>query len=231
MDTSLEQFSEKVRLTQSLPVKPSPVTLHGEIVTLRPLDIEKDAELLYLISHGSSFQIGGKFQPEYDANEQIWKLMRAGPFETVSDFRKFLIHEQELPDLLMFTVFDSATNHPIGSVSLINNEPEHLKVEIGWLWFSPIAQRTWANTEACLLLFTHVFSLGYRRFQWKCHVLNHKSREAALKLGFIYELTQQNHTIFKGQSRDTIWFRILDKEWEQVKKNIERRIYPRISIH
>ena len=59
--------------------------------------------------------------------------MKSGPFLTISDFRDFLIHEQEVPNQRIFCVFDSKTNHPVGSVSLISNEPEHLKIEIGWV--------------------------------------------------------------------------------------------------
>lgn len=67
---SMAKLSDAVVSMPSLPVKPSPVTLQGEVVTLRPLNID-DLESLYLISNGSSFRIGEKLQPEYDANELV----------------------------------------------------------------------------------------------------------------------------------------------------------------
>ncbi|HLV37504.1 MAG TPA: GNAT family protein, partial [Spirillospora sp.] len=99
--------------------------------------------------------------------------------------------------------------------------PQHLKVELGNIWYSPIAQRTGANTEAIYLMLEHAFGLGYRRIEWKCDALNERSRRAALHLGFQFEGIQEYHYIVKGRSRDTAWFRMLDREWPDVRQRLE----------
>ena len=108
---------------------------------------------------------------------------------------------------------DRATGAPIGVANLIANQPSHLKIELGSIWYGPIAQRTGASREATQLLLAHVFGLGYRRAEWKCDALNEPSRRAALSYGFTFEGIQDAHYIIKGRNRDTAWYRMLDHEW------------------
>jgi RimJ/RimL family protein N-acetyltransferase len=118
-------------------------------------------------------------------------------------------------------VIDLPTDRPIGVANYLNNMPEHLRVELGSIWYSPIAQRTAANTEATRLMLGHAYALGYRRVEWKCDARNERSRRAALRMGFQFEGIQQQHMIVKGQSRDTAWFRILDHEWPGVQAHLQ----------
>ena len=103
----------------------------------------------------------------------------------------------------------------------MNNSPSHLKIELGGIWYSPIVQKGFANTEATYLMLKHCFELGYRRVEWKCHSLNERSRKAALRMGFKFEGIQESHMIAKNCNRDTAWFRVLDNEWPEVKQNLE----------
>jgi RimJ/RimL family protein N-acetyltransferase len=57
-----------------------------------------------------------------------------------------------------------------------------------------------------------------RRYEWKCNNLNSASKKAALRLGFRFEGVFRQMFIFKGRSRDSAWFSILDKEWPRNKK-------------
>ncbi len=102
----------------------------------------------------------------------------------------------------------------------MNDVPAHLKIELGNIWYSPIAQRTNANLEATYRPLKHAFTLGYRRVEWKCDSLNERSRRA-LGMGFKFEGIQEHHFIIKARNRDTAWFRILDYEWERVKLHLE----------
>ncbi|CAM3405493.1 GNAT family protein [Nocardioides dubius] len=86
-------------------------------------------------------------------------------------------------------------------------------VEIGGILLGRRLQRTAAATEAMYLLARHVFTLGYRRYEWKCDALNAASRAAAERLGFTYEGTFRKAVVYKGRSRDTAWFSIIDDEW------------------
>ncbi len=203
-----------------LPLKPAPVVLAGERVRLEVLDVARDAEILYALTNGSPIDLGGRHVDAYDADELVWRYMGAGPFATLADFQAYL-EALNAANALPLTVFDQATGVQIGSACLINNAPKDLKIELGSISYSPIAQRTGANTEATYLMLAHVFALGYRRAEWKCNALNQRSRRAALRLGFHFEGIQAAHMIVKGRNRDTAWFRILDHEWEGVKRQLE----------
>jgi RimJ/RimL family protein N-acetyltransferase len=68
--------------------------------------------------------------------------------------------------------------------------------------------------------------LGYRRYEWKCDSLNAPSRRAADRLGFVYEGTFRQATIYKGRNRDTAWYSIIDNEWPAVRSAFERWLDP-----
>jgi hypothetical protein len=95
---------------------------------------------------------------------------------------------------------------------------EHSTVDVdscglGHLQFSPLMQRTPVATEAMYLMMKHAFELGYRRYEWKCDALNAASRRAAERLGFTFEGIFRQAIVYKGRSRDTAWYSILDREW------------------
>jgi hypothetical protein len=57
------------------------------------------------------------------------------------------------------------------------------------------------------------FELGYRRYEWKCDVLNARSCAAARRLGFSFEGVFRQATVYKDRNRDTAWFAIIDADW------------------
>jgi RimJ/RimL family protein N-acetyltransferase len=63
------------------------------------------------------------------------------------------------------------------------------------------------------LMMRHAFALGYRRYEWKCDALNAPSRRAAERLGFTFEGIFRQAVVYKGRSRDTAWYSIIDSEW------------------
>ena len=100
-------------------------------------------------------------------------------------------------------------------------------VEMGRVILAPALQKTRAATEAQYLLMKYVFeNLNYRRYEWKCDSLNRPSANAAMRLGFTYEGRFRNHAIYKGRSRDTDWFSIIDSEWPALKKRFENWLAP-----
>lgn len=209
-----------------LPLKPAPVTLQGRYVHLAPLDPARDAAALHAVSNGSLQQLTLRSVEAYDADALIWRYLSGGPFADAAALAAWLRPQVEAPNGLPLSVFDSATGHPIGVANFMANMPEHLKIELGSIWYSPLAQRTHANLETTYLMLAHAFRLGYRRLEWKCDALNERSRRAARRMGFQCEGIQARHYIVKGRSRDTAWFRILDDEWARVKKQLEDMLYP-----
>ena len=60
--------------------------------------------------------------------------------------------------------------------SFMNIEPVHRRLELGNIWYVPMAQKTAANTETIYLMLSKSFDeLRYRRVQWKCDALNARS--------------------------------------------------------
>ena len=204
-----------------LPLTPDPVTLVGTRVRLQPLDLERDVAALHAVSNGRPAALGERRVEAYDPDALIWRYMAGGPFARAEDLGAWLRAQVEAPNVLCLAVFDLATERPVGAATYMANMPEHLKVELGSIWYSPLAQRTCANTEATYLMLRQAFELGYRRVEWMGDKLNQRSRSAALRMGFTFEEIQEYHYIVKGRNRDTAWFRILDREWPAVRAHLE----------
>jgi len=209
----------------TLPLKMTPVTLSGHFVRLEPFVLADHAERLYPLANGEPAKLGERSSAAYDAEALIWRYMASGPFASLAEFINYCAGQENAPDGLCLCVIDQATGAPIGMTNFMNNVPGHLKVELGGIWYTPLAQGTKANSEATYLMLDHAFRLGYRRVEWKCHVLNARSRRAALRLGFQFEGIQESHMIMKGRSRDTAWFRILAHEWPTVAAHLQNMLY------
>jgi RimJ/RimL family protein N-acetyltransferase len=172
--------------------------------------------------HGDSLAaafIGG--EPE------TWAYLPYGPFADRPAFDAWLAPTAAKPDPLFYAVIDRTSGGAVGVASLMRIDPANGVIEIGHIHFSPRLKRSRAGTEALFLLMARVFDeLGYRRLEWKCNALNHRSRQAAQRLGFTYEGTFRQAVIVKGRNRDTAWFSMLDHEWPARKRAFEAWLDP-----
>jgi len=122
---------------------------------------------------------------------------------------------------------DPSTGKAAGLASYLRIMPSVGVIEVGHINYSPQLQKTAAATEAMYLMMRYVFEdLGYRRYEWKCDALNAGSRRAATRLGFTFEGIFRQATMYKGRSRDTAWFSILDSEWPLLKEAFECWLSP-----
>ena len=208
-----------------MPIKPEAVVLEGSFVRLQPLDLARDLAALHAISNGEPVSIGKHHVDAYDPDELIWRYMFDGPFASAAELGDFLAGLDASPNMRPFCVRDFETNHTVGIAAYTNNVPEHLKIELGHIWYTPAVQRTNANLESTYLLLKHAFELGYRRVEWKSDALNERSRRSALRMGFSFEGVQEAHFIIKGRNRDTAWFRMLDRDWSHVRPRLESLLY------
>ena len=184
---------------------PSPVTLAGQYCQLQPLDADRHAQELYQAFHCTA------------DSHRLWTYLFAGPFDSFEKFQLFIATAARSQDPLHFAVTDNQTGKAIGTLSLMRTDAGNGAVEVGHVMFSPLLQRTPLSTEAQFLLMRHVFeTLGYRRYEWKCDHLNVPSRKAALRLGFSFEGIFRQAVVYKGRSRDTAWFSIIDSEWQRL---------------
>lgn len=145
------------------------------------------------------------------------------PYRSLEDFQKAVTTKAESKDLVFSAIINNHNQKPVGWACYMRIDPNNRVIEVGNILFSPSLQRTKAATEAMYLMMKHAFEdLGYRRYEWKCDNLNGPSKRAALRFGFTFEGVFRQHMIYKGRSRDTAWFSIVDTEWPMVKKAFEK---------
>jgi len=186
----------------------------GAFATVAPLDPDRHAAELF------------------DANSEdregvAWTYYNFGPFTTLPEYRAWLDTACGNRDRFYHAIRDNAQGQAVGVAVYQNCVPAMGTIEIGGLVFSPRLQRRPAATEAMYLLMRRVFDeLGYRRYEWKCDALNAPSRAAAQRLGFRYEGLFRQATVYKGRSRDTAWFSIIDREWPALRAAFEQWLDP-----
>lgn len=120
-------------------------------------------------------------------------------------------------DPLFFAVIDEATGRAEGRQALMRIDTTHGVIEIGSIMWGPALQRTRMATEALYLFADYAFSMGYRRFEWKCDDRNLPSKRAAQRFGFKPEGLFRQHMVVKGKNRDTAWFAMTDEDWRRLK--------------
>jgi RimJ/RimL family protein N-acetyltransferase len=187
------------------PPRPTVLALDGTWARLERLDPDRHARAL----HDAS---------ALDTEGRNWTYLPVGPFATFDDYDRWLRAVAVAADPYFFAVLDRATGQPVGVASYLRIDPAAGAIEVGHINFSPRAQRTSVATEAMFLMMRHAFALGYRRYEWKCDALNAPSRVAAERLGFTYEGLFRQATIYKGRSRDTAWYSILDREFPALER-------------
>jgi len=156
-----------------------------------------------------------------------WTYMVMGPFSDQIAFEEYINKAAASEDPLHYAVIDRTSGKAVGTLALMRMDPANGVVEVGSVMFSPLLKRTPFSTEAQFLLMKYVFDeLGYRRYEWKCDSFNEPSRKTAARLGFQFEGTFRQHMLYKGRSRDTSWFSIVDSEWPAIRSALERWLSP-----
>ena len=151
----------------------------------------------------------------------LWTYMPVGPFATLAEITDWITPASKSKDPLFYAIIDKTTHRAVGVASFLRIQPEQGVIEVGFIAFSPLLQRTRGATEAMFLMMQHAFDLGYRRYEWKCDALNAPSRKAAERLGFSYDGLFKKALVYKGRNRDTAWFSILDQDWPHIKAGFE----------
>ncbi len=126
-----------------------------------------------------------------------------------------------------YAVIDKADGKAKGHMWIMEIRPAQGVFEVGCITYSPGMQRTRAGDRSAMYLIgDYGFSLGYRRYEWKCNNRNEPSRRAAQRFGFQYEGLFRQHMVVKGENRDTAWYSILDTEWPARKAAFLRWLDP-----
>ena len=184
----------------------TPITLTGKHVRIEPMT-EAHIPALAEIGVGQGF----------------WHFMLYGNMKTEADMRNWVLdilsRKQDIP----FVVVHLASGRVAGATRYLNIMPNDLGLEIGGTWYGPEFQRTAVNTECKYLLLKYAFeSLGAIRVQLKTDSRNIRSQRAIERIGGVKEGVLRNHMILPdGTIRHSVFYSILDSEWEGVKGRLE----------
>lgn len=193
---------------------PPKTPLEGRYCRLEPIDIDRHAEGLFEAIHE-------------DREGRIWTYLPEKPLTTVATVRDWMARTCLSDDPHFFTIINKRDNTIGGFASYLRINPPVGSIEVGYINFTPRLQKTTAATEAMFLMMQNAFTtLGYRRYEWKCDSLNAGSMRAAKRLGFTYEGTFRQATMYKGRNRDTAWFSILDREWPALRQAFTEWLAP-----
>ena len=185
------------------------VTLQGKYVRLEPIS-EAHVDGLAEIGIGHEF----------------WKFMLYGGMNTKEDFRFFvtdLLEREKAGTDLPFVAIHLPSGRIAGCTRYLNIMPKDKGLEVGGTWYGLDFQRTPVNTECKYLLFSHAFeTLKCIRVQLKTDSLNTRSQTAIERIGAKKEGVLRNHMITpEGRIRHSVFYSIIDTEWEDVKKRLE----------
>ena len=192
-------------------MKIEPLTLTGRFVRLEPLRIEHLDRLC-----------------EVGLEAEIWRWSPE-PITAPEAMKKYVetaLDEQRRGVSLPFVTIEQATGRLVGATRFGNIDAQNRRTEIGWTWITPDRQRTYVNTDAKFLMLSHAFEVWKCiRVEFKTDALNEKSRSAILRLGAKQEGIFRQHMICaSGRLRDSVYFSILDSEWQGVKENLLRKL-------
>jgi len=189
----------------SPPPRPVRLSLEGRWAHVVPLNAS---------AHGS--QLFDALQN--DTTGAGWTYMTHGPYSSLESFMAWLQKAETDQGSMFFAYLNAKTRRAIGFGAFQRITPAAATIEIGGILMSPLMQRTPMSTEAMFLKAAYVFSLGYRRLEWKCDALNAPSNAAAKRLGFSFEGIFRKAMHYKGRSRDTAWYAIIDEDWPRIEQ-------------
>jgi RimJ/RimL family protein N-acetyltransferase len=195
------------------PQRPQQQPLVGRFCTVEPLDMARHARDLFEAN-------------SLDRENRMWTYLFSGPYASFEEYERWLAERAPGTDPLFRAIVSRETGRAVGLGAFMRIDPAMGSIEVGHIAMSPLLQRSPAATEAMYLMMRHAFELGYRRYEWKCDSLNEKSRRAAERLGFTYEGLFRQAIVYKGRSRDTAWYSIIDAEWPRVREAFERWLDP-----
>lgn len=188
----------------------APVTLTGKFIRLEPMT-EAHIPALAEIGVGQDF----------------WHFMLYGDMKTEADMRNWVLDILSRKGDLPFVVIHLASGRVAGATRYLNISPKDRGLEIGGTWYGLEFQRTAVNTECKYLLLKHAFeTLGAIRVQLKTDSRNLRSQTAIERIGAVKEGVLRNHMILPdGTIRHSVFYSILDSEWEGVKQRLEKMLY------
>ena len=111
--------------------------------------------------------------------DYLWTFMPQGPSLAQSDYREWIESKQGGQDPDYNAIVNKQSGNALGVASYLRIDPGARSIEVGWITYSPQLQRSRIATDAMFVMMRNAFDSGYRRYEWKCDVLNESSMRAA----------------------------------------------------
>ena len=186
----------------------SPLTLHGGLVRLEPLQHGHAEELRSVVADGRLYE--------------LWFTSVPKP-EAVPAYTDAALDMQARNVALPFAVRRIADGKLVGCTRYCNADATHRRVEIGYTFHAASAQRSGVNTECKRLLLEHAFdTLSCIAVEFRTHWHNHRSRAAIERLGAKLDGVLRHHQkLPDGSLRDTVVYSIIAPEWPAVRRNLD----------
>jgi N-acetyltransferase len=191
---------------------PEPVSLHGTLVSVEPLELGHEDDLAVAAADGKLHRLWYTSVPSPDGmDKEITRRLAL----------------QEAGAMLPFAIIDrmpgETAGRAIGMTTFTNIDAANRRVEIGWTWYRASVQRSGRNTECKYLLLRHAFeTLDCIAVEFRTHSLNQQSRRAIERLGARADGVLRAHAILpNGTIRDTCVYSIVAPEWPTVKAHLE----------
>jgi RimJ/RimL family protein N-acetyltransferase len=191
----------------------SAVELRGQHVTLLPLNMSHEGDLVEAVKDGELWR--------------HWYTLIPSP-EKMGEEIKRRLKLQDQGSMLPFAVM--ASGKAVGMTTYMNIDTPNKRLEIGSTWYRANVQRTPLNTECKRLLLTHAFEqLQCIAVEFRTHFFNQQSRRAIERLGAKLDGILRNHAINThpdavGALRDTCVYSILNTEWPSVKAHLDYQL-------
>lgn len=152
----------------------------------------------------------------------IWKYFPK-ELNNGEELRKWIadgLREREEGKRMPFVIIDKDTNEVCGCTSIMNISFYDKRIEIGGTWLGVDTMGTNTNRNAKFALLSYAFeAMKMERVEFKTDNLNERSKAALRKIGATEEGIFRNHMqMHSNRRRDSIYFSIIQSEWEEVKK-------------
>jgi RimJ/RimL family protein N-acetyltransferase len=200
--------AENPRVTDSLTGFAHKPTLVGERVTLRPFQLDEDADALRRMltdPEGARFTEG---RPPGEAPE---------PWDEDAErrLREWFGTRAAQTDRLDLAVVDRAAGQCVGEIVLNQWDPANrrcnLRISLG-----PAGRDRGLGTEALRLTLGHGFEhLGLHRITLNVFAFNPRARRAYEKVGFVLEGVHRQALRYGDEWVDDLSMAVLAPEWEQ----------------
>ena len=155
---------------------------------------------------------------------ELIKFLKADP--TSRDWFTAMEKDYKAKTRIPFLIFDKKLNRPAGSTSFMNISVNDKRLEIGTTWYGKDFRGTGLNKHCKYLLLEYAFNTeGYIRIEFKADNLNERSKAAMRKIGATEEGVFRSHMQMPyGRRRDTVYFSIINTEWESIKNSYFKEI-------